>query len=97
MKDFVLRVTQYCKTYLSPSYLWGAFKANFSIWNVLNIQTALKVAFLYSVAVLCIIVSDFHLPNPKYRGDNVISVYSAPRIGEGLLQDRIVEEEEKIA
>lgn len=96
MKDFVLRVTQYCKIYLSPSYLWGTFKANFSIWNVLNIQTALKVAFLYSVTVFSIIVCDFTLPNPKYRGNNVISVYSTPRIGEGLLQDRLVEAAEKI-
>ncbi len=96
MKNRALKIWQYCKDNLTPAKMWLYFKSNFSIWHVLSVQGMLKIAFLYSCAVLSIIFFDFQLPNIKYRGDNVISIYSTPRIGEGLLQDRMVMAAEKI-
>lgn len=96
MKNYALKIWQYYKNNLTPTKVWFYFKANFSIWHVLSIQGILKVLFLYSCAVLSIIFCDFTLPNLKYRGDNVIAIYSTPRIGEGLLQDRMFLAAEKI-
>lgn len=96
MKNFALKIWQYCKDNCTPTKMWIYFKANFSIWHVLSVQGILKISFLYFCSVLYIIFFDFTLPNPKYRGDNVIAIYSTPRIGEGLLQDRMVLAAEKI-
>lgn len=96
MKNLALKTWQYCKDNFTPTKIWLYVRANFSIWHVLSVQGLLKIAFLYAVSILSIIFFDFSLPSLKHRGDNVIAIYSTPRIGEGLLQDRMVIAADKI-
>lgn len=68
---------------------WLYFKSNFSLRHVFCLQGLLKVAFLYSVTVVCIIMN-MNLP-PLGKEGPYIAIYSTiNRVGEKLLQERAV-------
>jgi hypothetical protein len=75
------------------SSLWTACKNNFSFRHVLCVQGILKLAFLYSMTVIYIILFYFEFPSggPKKEGPPAIAIYGCiGRIGESLLKERVV-------
>lgn len=99
MKKLLLKFTDYFRkkwqTFTSAirnfslRRMIGHFIKNFSIWHVLSVDGILKIGFIYIVIVLSIIIGDVRLPSLD-KTKPCISVYSTDRIGEGLLQDRVV-------
>lgn len=86
---YLIQRIKYLKDNFSLKGYWLYFKANFSLRHVFCVQGILKIAFLYSVTVLCLILN-MKLP-PLNNDKPCVAIYSTHnRIGERLLQERAV-------
>lgn len=86
---FIASHIKYLKDNFSLKRCWLYFKSNFSLRHVLCLQGLLKIAFLYSVTVLCLILN---MKLPLLGSDKpYVAIYSTSnRIGEGELRKRAV-------
>lgn len=86
---FIIERLKWLKDNFSLKACWLYFKAHFSLRHVFCVQGILKVLFLYSVVVMCLILT-MELPSID-RSKPCVAIYgTTTRIGELLLHKRTV-------